>query len=85
MLLVIAILGCLLQRNRCGGSRPSDKGGPGHPDPEISWGGGGLLRASAWSKTRGAAPLDPPLNSVFGGHPRDRGKCALDGGWAGVC
>ena len=32
-----------------------------------------------------AASLDPLLNSLFGGHPRDRGKCALDGGWAGVC
>ena len=24
-----------------GGSRPGDNGGPGHPDPEIKWGGGG--------------------------------------------
>ena len=24
-----------------GGSRPSDDGGPGHPDPEIKLGGGG--------------------------------------------
>ena len=27
-----------------GGSRPSDNGGPGHPDPEIKWGGGGGLK-----------------------------------------
>ena len=27
--------------NSSGGSRPSDKGGPGHPDPEIRVGGGG--------------------------------------------
>ena len=56
-----------------GGSRPSDKGGGGHPDPEIR-GGPGLkkiffsaLRASFWSKNKGggrapqAPPLDPPL------------------------
>lgn len=24
-----------------GGSRPSDKGGPGYPDPEVRWGLGG--------------------------------------------
>ena len=27
--------------NSIGESRPSDKGGPGHPDPEIRGGGGG--------------------------------------------
>ena len=27
-----------------GGSRPSDKGGPGHPDPEMREGGGGRLK-----------------------------------------
>ena len=26
-----------------GGSRPSDKGGPGHPDPEMRGGGGGSV------------------------------------------
>ena len=55
-----------------GGSRPSDKVGAGHPDPEIR-GGPGLqkkiflaLRASVWSKNKKAPPpwgpsLDPPL------------------------
>ena len=44
-----------------GGSRPSDKRGAGHPDPEIwrkgslSWGGGGQLPR--------ARPLDPPLET----------------------
>ena len=54
------------------GSRPSDKGRGGHPDPEIR-GGAGLkensfsaLRASAWSKNKGGRahwvpPLDQPL------------------------
>ena len=27
-----------------GGSRPSDKGGPSHPDPEIRWGGGSVSK-----------------------------------------
>ena len=44
-----------------GGSRPSDKGRPGHPDPEIKEGGGGpvseilfsALRTSFWSKNKG--------------------------------
>ena len=59
-----------------GGSRPSHKGGPGHPAPEIrgvGWEGGAVykklfsaLRASVWSKNKGsqvtlALPLDPPL------------------------
>jgi len=44
-----------------GGSRASDKRGPGHPDPEIRREGGGgrstkkfssALRASVWSKNR---------------------------------
>ena len=50
--------------NSSGGSRPSDKGGPGHPDPEIRVGGGGGrgtvlkkffsgLWASVWSKNGG--------------------------------
>ena len=45
-----------------GGSRPSDKVGAGHPDPEIR-GGPGLqkkiflaLRASVWSKNKKAPP-----------------------------
>lgn len=53
-----------------GGSRPSDKGVPRHPDPDIRWWGGpGLKRKifqlsgpSVWSKNKGGlAPLDPPL------------------------
>ena len=43
-----------------GGSRPSDKGGPGHPDPEIRGEGGwspkkffSTLQASVWSKNKG--------------------------------
>ena len=54
-----------------GGSRPSDKGAPRHPDPDIRWWGGGpgLERKifqpfgpSVWSKNKGGrAPLDPPL------------------------
>ena len=46
-----------------GGSRPWDKGGGGHPDPEIRGGGRGrasspkknfsALRASFWSKNKG--------------------------------
>ena len=43
-----------------GRSRPSDNGGPGHPDPEISgWGGGSVskkffsaLWASVWSNNK---------------------------------
>ena len=38
-----------------GGSRPSDKGEGGHPDPEINGGGGGRVPR--------APPLDPPLLS----------------------
>ena len=52
-----------------GGSRPSYKGGPGHPDPEIRGGGAvskkffSALRASVWSKNKGgqAPALDPSL------------------------
>ena len=55
-----------------GGSRPSDKRGPGLPDPEIRQGAVSkkifaALRASVWSKNKGggqatqAPPLDPPL------------------------
>ena len=51
-------------------------GGPGHPDPEITKGGGGgtvskivfsALRASVWSKNREGArapTLDPPLSMI---------------------
>ena len=35
----------LLELISCSGeSRPSDKGGPSHPDPEIRRGGGGLKK-----------------------------------------
>ena len=69
--------------------------GSGHPDPEIRGNERyqkifSALWASVWSKNKSArapraASLDSPLNSLLGGHPRDLGKCALDGGWAGVC
>ena len=55
-----------------GGSRPSDKGRPGHPDPEIS---GGALKKDFFRlfgpqfglRIRGgwAPPLDPPLNMIY--------------------
>ena len=41
-----------------GGSRPSDKGGAGHPDSEIR--GGGRIQKiffSVWSKTKGDSLL----------------------------
>ena len=51
-----------------GGSRPSDKGGPGHPDPEIR--GERSQKKNFFQpfgpqfglKMRGAPPLDPPLH-----------------------
>ena len=58
-----------------GGSRPSDKGGGGRSSRAWNRGGGkslkkyfSALRASVWSKNRGAwpprfSPLDPPLGS----------------------
>ena len=49
-----------------GGSRPSDKGAPGHPDPEKRGGGAvsppnfSALGASVWSQNnRGAGPPGP--------------------------
>ena len=51
-----------------GGSRPSDKGRPGHPDPEISGGGRSqkrffsAFRASVWSKNKGR--LGPSAGST---------------------
>ena len=59
-------------------SRPSDKGGGSHPDPEISGGASlkkkvlSVLWASVWSKNKGGPvrtlPLDPSLTwcMVFG-------------------
>ena len=56
------------------GSRPSDKGEPGHPDPEKKSGGGGgisekilsALWASVWSKNKGVgggrSPWNPPMD-----------------------
>ena len=44
-----------------GGSRPSDKGGPGHPDPEI--GGGGCSQKCFLSALW--APRAPPLVALF--------------------
>ena len=49
-----------------GGSRPGDNGGPGHPDPEIKWGGPvwkkifSALWASVWSKNKRGARAPPP-------------------------
>ena len=52
-----------------GGSRPSDKGGgggcPGHPDPEITGGGGGRSNSfRPFGPQFGS--LDPPLEKVMG-------------------
>ena len=47
----------------------TDKGGPGHPDPEIKGGGAVFsrpFRPQFGPKMRGArAPLDPPLERVM--------------------
>ena len=65
-----------------GGSRPSDKGSPGHPDPEIREGGRGgpvseilfwALRTSFWSKNKwggggeGRAPGPSPGSATGNG------------------
>ena len=48
-----------------GESRPSDKGGGGHPDPEIRRGGSvskhffSVLRVSVWSKHKGGGARAP--------------------------
>lgn len=41
-----------------------ERGGEGHPDPEMRGEGRSGLRASFWSKTKvgGRAPRDPPLD-----------------------
>ena len=69
---------CRLAFISSGRFRPSDKAGPGHPDPEIRGGGrrGGLrilfsaLRASVWSKQKkkggtGSPPPPPPLDPLL--------------------
>ena len=43
-----------------GGSRPLDKGGPGHPDPEISRGGQKIFSALRSTNKEGAG-LPGPL------------------------
>ena len=54
-----------------GGSRPGDNGGPGHPDPEIKWGGPvwkkifSALWASVWSKNKRAPPRAPHLDPTL--------------------
>ena len=59
-----------------GGSRPSDKGGPGHPDPEIR--GGGLPFGPHFGlKIRGGGPRPP--RSLPGSAP------ALYYWWAVLC
>ena len=55
-----------------GGSRPSDKGKPGHPDPEKKSGGGisetilSALWASVWSKNKGVGGGEVPLEPSHG-------------------
>ena len=53
------------------GSRPSDKGEPGHPDPEKKAGGDSenifsALWAPVWSKNKGVgggrSPWNPPMD-----------------------
>ena len=60
--------------NHSGGSRASDKGGGGgHPDPEISGGGGRSPKIffrpfgrhfGRKIREGGGLPLDPPLNQI---------------------
>ena len=64
-----------------GGSRPSDKGGPSHPDPEIR--GGGCpkriflaLWSSDWSKKKGGGP-SPPGTSPRSATAIERGVFAI--------
>ena len=45
-----------------GGSRPSDKRGTGHPDPEI-WRKGSLSGGRGGGQLPRAPPLDPPLET----------------------
>ena len=40
-----AIVFSVFHAIRSGVSRPSDEGGPGHPDPEIGGGGGGVKKS----------------------------------------
>ena len=61
-----AIVFSVFHAIRSGVSRPSDEGGPGHPDPEIGGGGGQkkFFRTSVWSRNKGGgggprAPLLP--------------------------
>ena len=52
-----------------GRSKPSDKGGPSHPDPEVRGGWGRsrkkffwALQASVWSKNKGGPRPPGPLS-----------------------
>ena len=59
-----AIVFSVFHAIRSGGSRPSDEGGPGHPDPEIRGRGGGggskkFFRTSGWSRNKGGRPPGP--------------------------
>ena len=49
-----------------GGSRPLDKGGPGHPDPEISRGGKNFFRLFGLQIRRGPVSPGPSPGSSTG-------------------
>ena len=49
-----------------GGSRPSDKGGPSHPDPEMGGGGGGVQKEFFW-------PFGPQIGLKKRGGPSPPG------------
>ena len=58
--------------NGSGGSRPSDKGEPGHPDPEIRGGGGGGGGGGREGRSPKNlfSPFGPPFGlKVMGGQP----------------
>ena len=57
----------------CGGSRPSDKGGPDHPDPEMRVGGGGSQKNVFGLKIRGP-PQGPSPGYANAGY-RKTGTC----------
>ena len=60
-----------------GGSRPSDRGRPGHPDPEIGAGAGLKKNKGGW--TPQAPPLDPPLQKPTPSGPQEEiFQCCLE-------
>ena len=64
-----AIVFSVFHAIRSGGSRPSDEGGPGHPDPEIRGRGGGggvqkkFFRTSGWSRNKGGGGAPEPSHA----------------------